>query len=256
MTNLENHQDIRLQGNRPSVLVVIPVYNEEKALRQSIQTLTAFLGDYDMYEWKIVIADNNSQDSTGVIGRSLESEYQIVQYLHIPRKGRGIALRTAWEQTECDFVSYMDVDLSTSLDALILAVDKLKEGADIVVGNRLAENSNTTRCLKREFISRSYNIVIKLSLGTHFNDAHCGFKTGRREVIQKILPYIDDNEWFFDTEILFYSEKLGYRIEEIPVTWVEDPDTKAKIFKDAYDDIRGLYRLRFHNNLNRMGEKT
>ena len=150
----------------------------------------------------------------------------------------------------------MDIDLSTGLDALIRAMDLLNEGADIVVGNRLAKNSKTTRCLKREFISQSYNVVIKMALGTHFNDAHCGFKTGRREVVQKLLPYIEDNEWFFDTEILFYAEKLGYKIREIPVTWIEDPDTKAKIFKDAYDDLSGLYRLRFHNRLNTGRKKT
>src|SRR4030065_1397087 len=132
--------------------------------------LTDFLRNHDRYEWKIVIADNNSQDSTGEIGHVLESENPLVQYIHIPRKGRGIALRTAWAQTDCDFVSYMDIDLSTGLDALIRAVDMLNEGADIVVGNRLANDSNTTRCLKREFVSRSYNIVIKLALGTRFKD--------------------------------------------------------------------------------------
>ncbi len=241
---------------KPSALVVLPVYNEEKALRKGVETLTSYLKGYDRYEWGIVIADNNSNDSTGTIGLELESENPIVKYLHIPRKGRGIALRTAWEQADSDYVSYMDIDLSTGLDALIKAIDALAEGADIAVGTRLSKDSNTTRCLKRELISRSYNIVIKLSLGTHFNDAHCGFKTGRREVIQKILPYIDDNEWFFDTEFLFYNEKLGHKIVEIPVTWIEDLDTKAKIFKDAYDDLSGLYHLRFHNNLKKTGDKA
>lgn len=253
MTKIENHQNQKTQDNRLSTLVVLPVYNEEKALQKGVLTLLAFLNGYEKYKWKIVIADNNSKDRTGDIGRKLEVENPSVQYLYIPRKGRGIALRTAWEQTDCDFVSYMDIDLSTGLDALIRAMDLLNGGADIVVGNRLAKNSKTTRCLKREFISQSYNIVIKMALGTHFNDAHCGFKTGRREVVQKLLPYIEDNEWFFDTEILFYAEKLGYNIREIPVTWIEDPDTKAKIFKDAYDDLSGLYRLRFHNRLNNKG---
>ncbi|MBI5664165.1 MAG: glycosyltransferase [Nitrospirae bacterium] len=252
METLQNSE----RPNRPSALVVLPVYNEEKALRKGVQTLMAFLNNHDTYEWKIVIADNNSKDRTGEIGRELAAENPGVKYLYIPRKGRGIALRTAWEQTNCDFLSYMDIDLSTGLDALIRAVDLLRGGADIVVGNRLAKDSNTTRCLKREFVSRSYNTVIKLSLGTRFKDAHCGFKTGRRDVVQKILPYIADNEWFFDTEFLFYGEKLGHRIVEIPVTWIEDPDTKAKIFKDAYDDLRGLYRLRFHNRLNSGRNKT
>lgn len=249
MTDIKYPQNQVDQSNRPSVLVVLPVYNEEKILRQSVHTLTTFLQDYERYIWKIVIADNNSQDNTGDIGRIIASENPLVQYLHIPRKGRGIALRTAWGQSDCDFVSYMDIDLSTGLDALIHAVDLLNGGTDIIVGNRLDKDSKVERCLKREFVSRSYNIVIKLSLGIHFNDAHCGFKTGRREVVQKLLPYIVDNEWFFDTEILFYAEKLGFRIKGIPVVWKEDLDTKAKIFKDAYDDLCGLYRLRFHNNL-------
>ncbi len=242
--------------NRPSVLVVIPVYNEEKALSRSISTLTTFLQNHNKFDWKILIADNNSQDATGEMGKMLASQNHFIDYLYIPRKGRGIALRSAWEQTTCDFVSYMDVDLSTSLDALIRAVELLSKGADIVVGNRLDKNSYVKRCLKREFVSRSYNIIIKMALGTHFHDAHCGFKTGRREVVQKILPYIEDNEWFFDTEFLFYGEKLGYKIVEIPVTWVEDLDTKAKILKDANDDLRGLYRLRFHNKLNSRRERV
>ena len=256
MTNEKNLQNNDVRKKRPSALVVLPVYNEEKGVRKGVETLIAFLNDNDRYEWKVVIADNNSNDRTAEICRELEAENPLVQYLHIPIKGRGIALRTAWEQADTDYVSYMDIDLSTGLDALIKAIDALAEGADIAVGTRLSKDSNTKRCLKREFISRSYNIVIKMSLGTHFNDAHCGFKTGRREVVQKILPYITDNEWFFDTEFLFYGEKLGHKIVEIPVTWIEDTDTKAKIFKDAYDDLSGLYRLRFHNNLTKTGDRT
>ena len=231
MTNEKDLQNQNSENNRLSALVVLPVYNEEKAVRKGVETLLSFLNDHDRYEWKVVIADNNSNDRTAEIGRELESENSIVNYLHIPRKGRGIALRTAWEQADTDYISYMDIDLSTGLDALIKAIDALAGGADIAVGTRLSKESNTTRCLKREFISRSYNIVIKMSLGTHFNDAHCGFKTARREVAQKIIPYIDDNEWFFDTEFLFYGEKLGHSIVEIPVTWIEDTDTKAKIFR-------------------------
>lgn len=249
MSYINRSYNSNFSKEMPSVLVVLPVYNEEKALPGCVRTLTEFLSDYKNYKWQIVIADNNSNDRTGIIGRELASEMPDVGYLFIPRKGRGIALKTAWSQTDCDFVSYMDVDLSTELNALIRAVEILRDGADVVVGNRLDKDSVIKRSLKREFVSRSYNVVIKLMLRSRFHDAHCGFKTGRREVVQRILPYIEDNEWFFDTEFLFYAERLGYKIVEIPVTWIEDPDTKAKIFKDAYDDLRGLYRLRFHNKL-------
>ena len=167
MISKENSQDMDRVKERASALVVLPVYNEEKGLRRGVETLTSFLKNYDRYEWRVVIADNNSNDRTEEIGCALESENPLVQYLHISRKGRGIALRTAWEQTDCDFVSYMDIDLSTGLDALIKAMDVLREGADIAVGTRLSKESHTTRCVKREFLSRSYNIVIKMSLRTH-----------------------------------------------------------------------------------------
>lgn len=239
---------------KPSVLVVIPVYNEERALLESMSTLQTFLKYHDNYTWKIVIADNNSKDGTGDIGQILARQYDNLQYLFIPRKGRGIALRTAWGSTDCDFVSYMDVDLSTSMKGLIRAVDLLSSGKPIVVGNRLHAESGIKRSLKREFVSRSYNIVIRLALGTHFHDAHCGFKTARRDVAQRLLRYVEDNEWFFDTEFLFYGERLGYEITEIPVIWIEDLNTKAKIFKDAKDDLQGLWRLKFHHRLGKVQE--
>ncbi|MFH0907576.1 MAG: glycosyltransferase [bacterium] len=234
---------------RPYVLVVLPVYNEERRLRDGVQTLSAFLQYHDECRWKVLVADNASKDGTADLAKVLAKQIPGVEYLHIPRKGRGIALRTAWGETNCDYVCYMDIDLSTSLVALIRAVELLKSGSDIVVGNRLHKDSGVRRCLKREFVSRSYNIVIRTTLGTHFLDAHCGFKTARRAVAQKILPYIVDNEWFFDTEFLFYGEKMGYSIVEIPVIWTEDMNTKAKIFKDASDDLKGLWRLKFHNTL-------
>lgn len=233
-----------------SVLIVLPVYNEESILRKSITTLNDFLQDKDEYDWKIMIANNSSQDGTGDIGRMLASEYPLVEYLNIPKKGVGIAVRTAWEQTDCDFVNYMDIDLSTSLESLIPSIDLLVKGADIVVANRFHKDSRIERCLKREIVSRSYNMIIKLTLQTNFNDAHCGFKTARREAAQSLLPYIEDEGFFFAAEFLFYGEKLGYKIIEIPVVWEEDPNSKANILKDAYDDFRGLYRMRFRNKLN------
>ncbi len=236
-------------ARKKSVLVVIPVYNEERVLLESMMTLTTFLDYHDNYNWQVVIADNASKDGTGDIGRIVSKRYPNISYLYIPRKGRGIALRTAWTNTDCDFVSYMDVDLSTSMKGLVRAVEMLDAGAQIVVGNRLHAESGIKRCFKREFVSRSYNVVIRHTLGTHFHDAHCGFKTARRDVAQALLPYIEDNEWFFDTEFLFYAERLGYRIDEIPVIWIEDLNTKAKIFKDAKDDLQGLWRLKFHNKL-------
>ncbi len=251
MSNEKKTRDQANLENRPSVLIVFPVYNEEKVLRESVNILTSFLRNHNNYEWKIIIADNNSQDGTGDIGRALALENPLVHYLHIPQKGCGIAVRTAWEQADSDYVSYMDVDLSTSLEALIRSVDLLREGADIVVANRLDKDSTIKRCLKREIGSQCYNMIIRIALGIRFHDAHCGFKTAQREIARKLLPYIEDNGFFFAAEFLFYAERRGYGITEIPVSWKEDPNTKVDILKDAWDALQGLYRLRFHNRLNK-----
>ncbi|RJR17855.1 MAG: glycosyltransferase [Nitrospiraceae bacterium] len=233
----------------PSVMIALPVYNEEKVLKESVETLVAFLEKHRNYDWKIVIADNNSQDSTGDIGRNLSSRNPLIQYLNIPQKGLGIALKTSWAMADTDFVSYMDIDLSTSLEALILAIDLLVNGADIVTANRLDKRSVLKRCFKREIVSQCYNLLLKIGLGVRFHDAHCGFKTARRSVAQKLLPLIEDNGFFFAAELLFYAERLGYTIVEIPVTWNEDPNTKANIPKDAFDDLCGIFRLKFKNRL-------
>ena len=243
-------------NNRPSVLIVLPVYNEENILFEKVRELTAFLRDHDQYEWKVVIADNNSDDMTGSIASDLASQDSLVQYLHIPQKGVGIAVRTAWEQADCDYVSYMDIDLSTSLEAIFRAIDLLKEGADIATANRFDKNSNIDRCLKREIVSRCYNMILRTLLRTRLRDAHCGFKAARREVAQNLMNYTEDNGFFFAAEFLFYGENLGHKIAEFPVTWMEDLNSKANILRDAYDDFCGIYRLIFNNKLNMANEKN
>ncbi|HVP04208.1 MAG TPA: dolichyl-phosphate beta-glucosyltransferase [Dehalococcoidia bacterium] len=231
----------------PKVDVVVPVYNEEKALPKSIPELRAFLrGGSFPYEWRIVIADNASIDETPAVSRKLEDEYPgEVTYVRIERKGRGYALKKTWGESTADVMSYMDVDLSTGLEAfppLIKAI--AEEGYGVSTGSRLAPNAQVERSLKRTVLSRGYNLIIKAMMWTRFSDAQCGFKAISREVAQRVLPLIQDNNWFFDTELLVLAEKMGYKIKDVPVRWVEDPDTRVKIGATVSEDLRGLWRMR------------
>ena len=194
-----------------NVDIVIPVYNEEKDLENGVLSLRDFLIKIKFpYEFQIIISDNNSIDKTPEIGRKLEKKYPNVKYLHIPRKGRGIALRTAFMQSNADIVSYMDVDLSTDLTGFPRLIDEIVKGNDICVGSRLLRDSKVKRCLKREFTSRVYNLILKIMFLNRFTDAEVGFKAFKTEKIKKLLPIIEDNIWFFDTEILVRAEKRGY----------------------------------------------
>ncbi len=226
--------------------VVIPVYNEERALPPSIAALHAFLGAELPVDWRIVIADNASIDDTPAVGRALAEQYGRVHYLRLEQKGRGRALRRAWSESDADIVSYMDVDLSTNLGAFVPLVEAIAGGGyDVAIGSRLARGARVTRQWKRELISRGYNLLIKLFFPRRtFADAQCGFKAVSRRAVDRLLPLVENNHWFFDSELLLRAQQLGYRIAEVPVEWIEDLDTRVKIAKTALEDVRGLIRVR------------
>jgi glycosyltransferase involved in cell wall biosynthesis len=227
------------------IQIVIPVYNEEKKLAPCLEKLTAFLSTQNHGEYGIVVADNGSVDKTRQVGLDWREKCPLVDVTHSPEKGRGRTLRRNWSQAGADILSYMDVDLSTGLEAFPRMIDALAQGDyDLATGSRLLAGANTTRCLKRECISRGYNLLLKAAFHSRFSDAQCGFKAITRRAAERLLPLIDDNHWFFDTELLVLAEKLGYRIYDTPVQWIENSDSRVKIFRTALEDIRGMLRLR------------
>ena len=228
-----------------SVDIVVPVYNEEDALPGSIDRLTGFLNANLSNPWRVIIADNASIDNTRPVSEELCRQYPGVSYFYLPQKGRGRALRATWLASEADLVSYMDVDLSTDLAHFPQLVAALESGCHVAVGSRLSRDSQVTRGFKREFISRSYNLLIKSMFFTPFPDAQCGFKALTRAAAQAIIPHIENNNWFFDTELLIIAAKRGYRISSIPVKWDDDPTSTVNITGTATEDIKGLLRLRF-----------
>ena len=229
----------------PSVDIVIPVLNEAAALPKSVASLHAFLSQNLPSPWRIVIADNGSDDATPQVGQALTQQYKQVSYLRLEQRGRGRALRRAWLESDADIVSYMDVDLSTDLQAFPRLVQALQEGYHVVVGSRLIPSAEVhLRTLKRELISRSYNLLIKVMFRTHFHDAQCGFKALTRAAAQALVPHVADQGWFFDSELLIIAEKRGFRIKEVPVAWTDDPDTRVKVMSTAWRDLKGLLRLK------------
>jgi len=242
-----------------TVDVVVPVYNEERALPQSIPTLSAFLesGAFP-YDWTIIIGDNASIDSTPEVSRKLEADSGgKVKYVRIERKGRGYALKQIWGASQADVSSYMDVDLSTGIDAFPELIDAIADkGYDVAIGSRLAGQAQVERSLKRRVLTRGYNSMIKGMFFTRFSDAQCGFKAVSREAAARILPLIEDNNWFFDTELLILAEKMGYRIYDVPVKWIEDTDTRVKIASTVTEDLRGLLRLRINRPWRRAAPRA
>jgi glycosyltransferase involved in cell wall biosynthesis len=231
-----------------SLDVVVPVLNEEEDLRRSITTLHEFLSaNLDGYEWRIVVADNGSTDSTPEVAKRLSSDLANVGYLRLEERGRGRALKKAWTESSADVLSYMDVDLSTDLSHFPPMVDAIRDQSyDIAIGSRLARGAQVIgRPPKRELISRAYSILFRSMFWTGFRDAQCGFKALSADAAHAILPLVRDTGWFFDSELLIVAEKNGFRIKELPVKWTDDPGSRVKIVGTAYGDLKGLLRLRF-----------
>ncbi|GAB3149380.1 bifunctional glycosyltransferase family 2/GtrA family protein [Microbispora hainanensis] len=226
------------------VEVVVPVHNEERVLAASVERLHAYLSGDFPYGFRVTIADNASTDGTWTIARRLAHELPGVRAVHLDQKGRGRALRRVWESSEADVVGYMDVDLSTGLDAFLPLIAPLMTGhSDVAIGTRLSPWSNVVRGPKREIISRAYNLLLRSLMGARFSDAQCGFKAARTEIVQALLPTVQDEGWFFDTELLLLAEQHGLRIHEVPVDWADDPDSRVDIVRTAVDDLKGMVRV-------------
>ncbi len=229
----------------PQVDLVVPVLNEAHVLEQSVETIREFLTKHFPYPWRVVVAENGSKDGTLEAARALAERYDDVAVVELGQRGRGRALRVAWTKSQADIVAYCDVDISTELEALEKVCRAIhEEGYDIAVGSRLSRESQVTRGFKREFISRAYNLFIKAVLFTSFADAQCGFKAVSRRIVDEIVPEVRDQAWFFDTELLVLAEKRGYRVKDVPVHWVDDDDSRVKIVSTAWEDIKGVMRVR------------
>jgi putative flippase GtrA len=228
----------------PQVEIVVPVRNEERDLAPSVRRLVGYLRDSFPCTVRVTIADNGSTDGTWAVARDLTASFGEVRAVHLDLPGRGRALHAIWSASDAEVLAYMDVDLSTDLNALLPLVAPLLSGhSDVAIGTRLARGSRVTRSVKRETISRGYNLLLRATLGVGFSDAQCGFKAIRASAARELLPLVADTSWFFDTELLVLAERAGLRIHEVPVDWIDDADSRVDIVATALGDLRGIRRV-------------
>jgi putative flippase GtrA len=237
----------------PQVEIVVPVRNEERDLAASIRRLHAYLCDRFPFTAQITIADNGSTDGTWAQALALTGQLDLVRAVRLDQPGRGRALRTAWSASECEVLAYMDVDLSTDLNALLPLVAPLLSGhSDVAIGTRLAQGARVIRGPRRELISRCYNLLLHATLRVRFSDAQCGFKAIRADKARPLLALTEDTGWFFDTELLVLAERAGLRIHEVPVDWIDDSDSRVDVLATAIADVRGVIRMGGGRQLSRF----
>jgi glycosyltransferase involved in cell wall biosynthesis len=237
--------------------ILLPVYNEEHVLENSITKLRKFLQDnVTQFDWIISIGDNASIDNTLAVAQELERKYEDVRVFHLDQKGRGRMVKYAWRESEADILCYMDIDLSTDLKALPPMIMAIEEGYDVAIGSRQYKGAEVKRSFKREVISRGYIWMLKLLLGFPFTDAQCGFKAVSKQFVNEVFDKIEDDEWFFDTELLYLAYRNSYKVKELPVLWIEDTDSRVKITRTAWLDIKGIFRMRKYERLGKIKIKA
>jgi glycosyltransferase involved in cell wall biosynthesis len=225
--------------------ILLPVYNEEAILEKSITTLRQFLQDnVTDFNWVITVGDNASTDNTLEVARQLEKRFDDVRVFNLDKKGRGRMVKYAWDKSEAEVLTYMDIDLSTDIKSFPPMVRAILDGYDVAIGSRQYKGADVERGFKREAISRGYIWILKLFLGFPYTDAQCGFKAVSKQLVNELFPVIEDDEWFFDTELLYLAYRNGYKVKELPVRWIEDTDSRVKITRTAWLDMKGVFRMR------------
>ena len=232
------------------IIISLPAYNEEFLIYDSSVKLRNFCEkNLWNYDWKIIIADNNSADRTADMAKKLEKESDgKIIYKFIPQKGKGLAIRESWKNFDADFYIFMDADMATDLSALPVLIKELENGDDLVIGSRFIKGSSTKRTLARKTTSKVFSILTRLIFGLKIKDYPCGFKGADKNVINKILPLVENNAFFFDTELVIRSAMGGMKIKEIPVIWQDRDKTASKsrvnVLKVTKEYLRELLKLK------------
>ena len=226
--------------------IVIPVYNEEIRLSQSVERILQWIKQNEKHEWLVVISDNGSTDNTAKIAKQLEKKFpNKVKALSIKEKGRGIALRTAWLNSNADVCTYMDIDLATDLSHIPEIVEPiLEKKTEIAFGTRWHSKSQVNRKFLRGVLSWSYNFILRYFLGLHVSDAQSGFKAISQKAAKKLIPLVRNNEWFFDTELLLIAQENGYRLYEVPIRWNDSAKSSVVVLNTIIDYLRNVWLMK------------
>lgn len=215
------------------ITVILPVYNEEERLESTVKALVRSLEKIGR-DYRIIIAEDGSTDKTADISSSLEAQNLRLELLHSKERiGRGASLSRAIKQSESPIVAFMDIDLSTSLACLPHIISKIEKGAVIATGSRLLPGSRVQRSVIRVFFSKAYNLLARLLTDSKIHDHQCGFKAFNREKILPLLDEVQDNHWFWDTELLVRAQRKGIKVSEIPVDWKGSDGSKVNLFFDV-----------------------
>jgi len=227
-------------SSAPFLSIVIPAYNEERRLGPTLQRVKQYLAAQS-YTSEIIVVDNNSRDGTAEVARKAG-----VAVLSETRQGKGAAVRTGVLAARGDYVLFSDADLSTPIEEVEKLMAAVQSGGCVAIGSRALPESNlpVRQPWYRELVGRVGNILVRILAVHGIADTQCGFKLFPRQVAQRLFGAQRTTGIAFDMEILFLAQRLRLSISEVPVTWIDNPDTRISRVRDSLDALKDLIRIR------------
>jgi dolichyl-phosphate beta-glucosyltransferase len=218
----------------PLLSIIIPAYNEEVRLPNTLAQVTSFL-DSQAYPSEVLVIENGSQDRTLEIARDFSQRFPYVRAFHVDGRGKGLAVKHGMLQAAGDYRFICDADLSMPIKEVNCFIPPILPVMDIAIASREAPGAvRYNEPLYRHLTGRFFNLVVRLLALPGLQDTQCGFKCFRGAVADEIFPLQTINGWSFDVEVLFIARQRGYKIVEIPVPWYFSADSKVRIFRDLY----------------------
>jgi glycosyltransferase involved in cell wall biosynthesis len=239
----ENREDIKIHmKNQLRSSVIIPVYNEIQIIKKNFQEVIEGIKQI-FVDYEIIIAEDGSKDGTNcVLEKLVQINPKITHLCSDIRLGKGQALKRSIKIAKEKIIIFMDADLAASLKHLPQLAQTIQKGYTIAIGSRSIKGAHVKRPLIRTIPSKIYNLLVGILFRDKIHDHQCGFKAFSREQILPILNEVEDNQFFFDTELIIRTKMRGYKIKEIPVKW-EEPEGRIPRFQIISDGIKMLINL-------------
>lgn len=233
--------------------VIIPAYNEALRLPQTLQDASHWLTDHFSHAWEIIVVDDGSIDDTCTAARNIIGESTNIRLLEQPQNmGKGAAVRRGMLAATGEVRLFMDADHSTHIREVSKVMPILEQGhADVVIASRQHPESDISvhQSWLREHMGKTFNLLMRTMVGLDMQDTQCGFKAFSAAAADTIFPLQKLNGFSFDVELLFLTKRAGFRLSEIPVEWINEPNSRVRLLADPALMFADIIRIRnLHRN--------
>jgi len=236
----------QVNTNMKTLTLIIPLYDEEKRIGETIKALNNFVPPNNLILSKIIFVNDGSTDKTVRILEEADIKYPADILSYKTNRGRGFALKMGVKRADSDYIMYIDGDYSIPLDNLKGFNKYMQKGVDVIIGSKKLKNTKclVKRSFVREFIGTGHTFIFNAVLGVGVKDYQGGFKVFTREIALTVFPKLRQERWGMDAELLYVAKNMGFEIKELPIIWSHvSKSSKVNLARDvlrALQDVSAI----------------